>query len=168
LYAHNPTEAKRNRSLGSFLRSHLKKKLPDYMIPSAFVVLDTLPLTPNGKIDRKALPAPDGWRSELDKACIAPSTPIEKILARIWTEVLGIQRVGIHENFFDLGGHSLLATQVVSRIREMLRIELPLRALFEAPTVASLSDHIESIRWAANENQPTSKESLDRTEEIIL
>jgi acyl carrier protein len=146
MYAHNPTEAKRDRLLGSFLRSDLKTKIPDYMIPSAFVVLDALPLTANGKIDRKALPVPDGWRSELDKAHIAPSTPIEESLATIWTEVLGIQRVGIHENFFDLGGHSLLATRVISRIRAAFKLDLPLRSLFEAPTLHSLAQQVQELK----------------------
>jgi acyl carrier protein len=109
------------------------------MIPSAFVVLDALPLTPNGKIDRKALPAFDGWRSELDTAFIVPSTPIEEIIATIWKDVLGIQRVGIHDNFFDLGGHSLLATQVVARMRKVFQSEIPFRHLFEFPTIAELA-----------------------------
>ena len=139
MYAHNPTEAKQNRWLGSFLRSHLKRTLPDYMIPSAFVVLDALPLTPNGKIDRKALSAFDGSRSELDTAFIVPSTPIEEIIATIWKDVLGIQRVGIHDNFFDLGGHSLLATQVVARMRKVFQSEIPFRHLFEFPTIAELA-----------------------------
>jgi len=136
LYAHNPTEAKRNRLLGSFLRSHLKEKLPDYMIPSAFVVLDDLPLTPNGKIDRKALLAPDQSRPDLENAFVAARTAVEKVLAWIWGDILKLERVGIYDNFFELGGHSLLATQVVSRIHKALQVELPLHTLFETPTIA--------------------------------
>ncbi len=125
------------------LQSFLKQKLPEFMVPSAFVFLDSLPLTPNGKIDRNALPAPDQSRPEMEEHYIAPRTPIEELLAEIWADVLKMERVGIRDNFFDLGGHSLLATQVVSRIRETLQVDLPLRALFEAPTIAELALRIE-------------------------
>ena len=121
------------------LRSFLQLKLPDYMVPSAFVVLDALPLTPNGKLDRKALPASDHIRPEFDDAFAAPRTPVEEILANIWAEVLKLDTVGIHDNFFDLGGHSLLATRVVSRIRDSFKLDLPLRTLFEAPTIRGLA-----------------------------
>ena len=130
----------------SDLRSFLKKKLPDYMVPSAFVLLDTLPLTANGKIDRKVLPAPDQSRPELEQSFVAPRTPVEEVMAGIWGEVLKVERVGIHDNFFDLGGHSLLATQVVSRIRAALQVEIPLRSLFESPTVAGLAVQITKSR----------------------
>jgi amino acid adenylation domain-containing protein len=123
----------------SELRSLLQAKLPDYMIPSAFVPLDALPLTPNGKIDRLALPAPNQFSPELEGTFVAPCTPFEEVLAGIWAKVLGLQRIGVHENFFELGGHSLLATQVMSRVRRAFRVELPLRRFFEAPTVAGLA-----------------------------
>jgi len=123
----------------SNLRDFLKKKLPDYMLPSNFVMLDSLPLTPNGKVDRKALPSPDQTRPELKETFIAPRTPCEEIVTGIWTDILGLEQIGIHDNFFELGGHSLLATQVMSRIRDAFQIELPLRIFFEAPTVAELS-----------------------------
>ncbi|MGH7846680.1 MAG: non-ribosomal peptide synthetase [Candidatus Binatia bacterium] len=123
----------------SELRSFLKQKLPDYMIPSTFVFLSSLPLTPNGKVDRGALPLPDHTRRELEQSFVAPGTPVEELLATIWTEVLKLAPVGIHDNFFDLGGHSLLATQVIARVREALHVDLPLRALFEKPTVAELA-----------------------------
>jgi hypothetical protein len=121
------------------LRRFLKERLPEYMIPSAFVVLESLPLTPNGKIDRRALPAPDQSRPEMEKAYVAPSSPVEEVLAELWANVLGIERVGVHDNFFDLGGHSLLATQLISRARNLFQAEMPLRWLFEANTVAEFS-----------------------------
>ena len=121
------------------LRSFLKQKLPDYMVPSAFVFLDSLPLTPNSKVDRKSLPAPDQTRPDLEKVFVAPRTPVEETLAGIWSQLLGIEKVGVHDNFFELGGHSLKATQVVSRVRDTLHMELPLRTLFETPTVAEMA-----------------------------
>jgi len=130
------------------LRNFLKEKLPEYMLPKVFVLLEALPLMPNGKIDRRALPSPDRSRPELDKAFVAPRTPAEKLLAEIWAQLLDIERVGIHDNFFDLGGHSLLATQLVSRMRETFQVEIPLRRLFEAPTVAGLAESIEAARQA--------------------
>ncbi len=130
------------------LRHFLQQKLPDYMVPAVFVPLDALPLMPNGKIDRRALRAPDRSRPELDRAFVAPRTPTEVLLAEIWTQLLDIDRVGIHDNFFDLGGHSLLATQLVSRARETFQIEIPLRRLFETPTVAGLAEAIEAARQA--------------------
>jgi amino acid adenylation domain-containing protein len=116
------------------------------MMPSAFVVLDALPLTPSGKVDRQALPVPDRARPELEPTFVAPRTPVEELLVRIWTEVLGLEEVGVDDNFFDLGGHSLLATQVISRLREALDVELQLRSLFESPTIANLAEHVEAAR----------------------
>lgn len=127
----------------SEIRNHLKQQLPDYMIPSAFVMLDALPLTTGGKVDRRALPAPGDARPGLEEGFVAPRTPTEEVLAAIWAEVLGLKQVGVHDNFFDLGGHSLLATQVISRIRESFRAELPLRSVFEVSTLADLADRIE-------------------------
>ena len=126
----------------SELRGFLKQKLPDYMIPGVFVVLDALPLTPNGKLDRRALPAPE-FQPELQQSLLAPSTPIEEMLTSIWASVLRIELVGVHQNFFELGGHSLLATQVISRVRDTLAVELPLRTLFEAPTIAEFASRVE-------------------------
>jgi len=127
------------------LREFLKKTLPDYMIPSTFVFLEVLPLTPSGKVDRKALPAPEG-RPELEGIFVAPRDPIEEVLAGMWEQVLGVERVGVEDDFFALGGHSLLATQVISRIRDAFDVELPLRSLFEAPSVAGLARKISSAR----------------------
>ena len=125
------------------IRSFLQEKLPEYMIPSAFVLLPALPLTPNGKVDRRALPAPDAAAFELTH--VAPRTPTQEILASIWAEVLGLE-VGIDDNFFAVGGHSLLATQLISRVRQTFSVELPLAHLFEAPTIEKLSFAIEALR----------------------
>ena len=127
------------------LRVFLKQKLPQYMMPSAFVLLEAMPLTPNGKIDRRSLRAPDTNTAEFESNFTGSRTPDEQLIAEIWAEVLGLERVGIHDNFFELGGHSLLATQAIARLREAFKIELPLRVLFESPTVASLSDCISQI-----------------------
>ncbi|NEQ79119.1 MAG: amino acid adenylation domain-containing protein [Moorea sp. SIO2I5] len=135
------------------LREFLFSKLPEYMVPSAFVTLETLPLTPNGKVDRKALPAPDGDFSR-EHEYVAPRTPSEEIIANIFASVLGVQNVGIHDNFFALGGHSLLTTQVISRVSEAFQMKLPLRSLFEKPTVALLSDRIETMRLALTQASP--------------
>ena len=116
----------------SDLREFLKQQLPEHMIPSVFVLLDTLPLMSNGKVDRKALPVPDQNSPELEESFVAPRNPVEEMIAEIWAEVLKLGQVGVHDNFFDLGGHSLLATQVMSRVRHVLGVELPLRGLFES------------------------------------
>ena len=128
------------------LRMYLKNKLPDYMIPSGFVVLAALPLTPNGKIDRRALPAPTNLRPDLDFAYVEPSTALERRLAGIWQEVLELDSVGIHDNFYDLGGDSLAATRIVAQIVQQLRLELPLRSLFQSPTVAAMAMEITAHR----------------------
>src|SRR6185436_5830386 len=128
---------------GMALREVLKARLPDYMVPAHIVLLEALPLTPNGKVDRRALPAPadpverDGY--------VAPRTELERRLCEIWEELLGVERVGISDSFFDLGGHSLLATRVVSRVRSDLGRELPVRALFEHPTVGGLCEQLPGL-----------------------
>jgi acyl carrier protein len=116
------------------------------MVPSAFVVLDALPLTANGKIDRRALPAPSEFRPDLETDYVAPRNEAEALLSSIVGEVLKLDQVGVYDDFFQLGGHSLLTTQVISRVRERLRIELPLRDLFEFPTIAGLASAIERAR----------------------
>jgi amino acid adenylation domain-containing protein len=147
-YANNPLQGNLERHLISRLRGHLEEKLPDYMIPVSFVVLDALPLTPNGKVDRRALPEPDETRSQ--EGFVAPNNPIEEMLGRLYAEVLRIESAGMRDDFFALGGHSLLATRLVSRVRESFGVELPVRSLFEAPTIRELAGHIE----AALRDQP--------------
>ena len=145
-YANNPLQAKAARKLVPQLQAYLAEKLPEYMVPSAFVVLESLPVTANGKVDRLALPAPQPIKLEWAGGYVAPHTSIEEVLVKIWVEVLGIKRVGIRDNFFELGGHSLLATQLVSRVRDAFGVELPLRRVFEAPTIAELSKIVESLK----------------------
>ncbi|HSF74327.1 MAG TPA: thioester reductase domain-containing protein, partial [Microcoleus sp.] len=147
------------------LRSFLKEQLPEYMIPSAFVVLKALPLTPNGKIDRQALPAPSIAANFTD-TFVGPRTPGEEILAGIWSQLLNLKKVGIHDNFFDLGGHSLLITQLLAKVRESFQVELPLRVLFEAPTVAGLAEKIE-IQQAGNTAGDRTA-SFDINAEVVL
>ncbi|MCB0168540.1 MAG: amino acid adenylation domain-containing protein, partial [Anaerolineae bacterium] len=148
-------------SLITELRRFLQTKLPEYMVPTAIVVLPALPLTPNGKVDRRALPAPE---QHAPADYVSPRTPTEMILAAIWAEVLRVKSVGVEDNFFDLGGHSLLATQVVSRIRHHFQIELPLRRLFEQPTIAALT---ESVTQARQADLPPI-EPADRTQPLPL
>jgi acyl carrier protein len=144
------------------LRRYLHTRLPDYMVPAIFVLLDTLPLTPNGKIDRRALPKPDTSRPTMNNTYVAPRGPVEEVLARVWAEVLGLKQVGVYDNFFELGGHSLLATQVLSRLRQMFQVELPMRSLFEAPTIAGLVEVIETIRWIARSQATAAAATEDR------
>jgi amino acid adenylation domain-containing protein len=124
------------------IRSFLEQKLPDYMVPNAFVLMEKLPVLPNGKLDRHSLPAPNIFADI--RNFVAPRTPTEQVIASIWTEVLRLEKVGIYDNFLELGGHSLLASLVISRLRETLSVELSVGALFESPTVASLSEQIET------------------------
>jgi len=145
-YATHPRQQKLARQLPQRLRLFLQEKLPDYMVPSVFTLLNELPLDPNGKVDRRALPAPERVQPELDDTFVAPRTPTEELLAGVWAELLGMDQVGIHDNFFDLGGHSLLMTQVVSRIRNLFRTEISLRMFFQNPTVATLAAEIDVRR----------------------
>ncbi|MCI0387267.1 MAG: non-ribosomal peptide synthetase, partial [Acidobacteria bacterium] len=135
------------------LREFLKVRLPEYMVPAAFVTLDALPLTPNGKVDRRALPVPEKVRPNLESIFVAPRNPVEEKLAEIVAHLLRVERVGIHDNFFELGGHSLLATQFMSRLRGAFQVELPLRSIFEGPTIAELAEAIEKARESGVERR---------------
>ncbi|WP_037864902.1 condensation domain-containing protein, partial [Streptomyces sp. NRRL S-340] len=124
------------------IRRFARGRLPSYMVPSAVVVLDALPLTPNGKLDRRRLPEPEVGRPELDVGFVAPRDVVEEVVAQVWCAVLGIDRVGVHDDFFELGGHSLLVIRVAARIRKLLGVEVPLRELFDAPTVGQLASRV--------------------------
>jgi amino acid adenylation domain-containing protein len=150
-HTNDPEKSEAAQTLVPSLREYLRERLPEYMVPGSFVVLDSLPLTPNGKVDRRSLPDPDRIRPEFDSAYVAPSTPGEDTLARIWAELLAVERIGVHDNFFELGGHSLLAMRVISRVRDVFRVQLPLRKLFEFPTVAGLARSIEEHQVTAAE-----------------
>ena len=126
------------------LKGYLQQYLPSYMIPTHFVLIDDVPLTPNGKLNRRALPEPD-IRSLRETVFIAPQTQLQELLAEIWSDVLQVEKVSVQENFFELGGHSLLATQIMSRVRRIIQVELPLRVLFEYPTIASMATAIKSL-----------------------
>ncbi|RKH68395.1 amino acid adenylation domain-containing protein, partial [Corallococcus llansteffanensis] len=148
------------------LRASLQQRLPEYMAPSAFVVLEALPLTPNGKVDRKALPVPDATSSST--GYVAPSTPTEELLASLWAEVLRLPRVGATDHFFELGGHSLLATQLVARVRATFDVELPLRSVFEAPSLTGLARRIDDARARASGLQAPPLVAIPRTGELPL
>ena len=144
------------------LRAYLAEQLPEYMLPAAFVPLSVLPLTPNGKIDRKALPAPErGLRAALGQTYAAPRNRTEEIICRIWTEVLGADKVGIHDSFFDLGGYSLLLTPLVLKLREYFHFRLSLREFFARPTVAELAEMI--LPSIAASRRPNSATCLARS-----
>ncbi|NES42623.1 phosphopantetheine-binding protein, partial [Moorena sp. SIO2C4] len=144
-YGNNPLSSQLKKELIPQLREYLESRLPEYMVPSGLMVLSQLPLTPNGKVDRKALPVPD-VASSVSTEYVAAETETQKVLAEIWAEVLGIEKVGIHDNFFELGGHSLLATQVVSRIQQAFEKEVTLQDLFEFPTIADIAQNLEVLR----------------------
>ena len=152
----------------SMLREFLNQKLPDYMIPSVFVTLETMPLTPNGKIDRKALPALPRARPKLEAAFVTPRSSLEQELKQIWSEVLGFDDLGIHDNFFDLGGDSLRAAQVVARIRRSLHLEVSLQDLFSAPTLAALADYVERTRGTTRLSETSSLEIARRGDRLPL
>ncbi|HZF10319.1 MAG TPA: non-ribosomal peptide synthase/polyketide synthase, partial [Thermoanaerobaculia bacterium] len=144
-----PREGERESELLAGLRAFLKPLLPEPMIPSAFVGLAALPVNANGKVDRAALPAPEGGNPPAAASFVAPRDPVEEALAGLWSELLGRERVGVLDDFFALGGHSLLATQVLSRVRRLFEVDLGIRALFAAPTVAGLAREIERVRAGA-------------------
>ena len=136
------------------LKQHLQQYLPEYMVPQALVFLPKLPLNANGKLDRQALPEPE--QAQAQKAYVAPRTPTEKTIAEVWAEVLRrpLDKISLHDNFFDLGGHSLLATQVVSRLRQRLMVEIPMRAIFDKPTLSGLAESVEKSETIAVDAEP--------------
>jgi acyl carrier protein len=139
------------------LRSYLAGKLPDYMVPAAYVWLEKIPLTANGKADRQRLPAPD---LAVPEGVVAPRTPTEETLARIWTEVLKLEEVGVEDDFFELGGHSLLGTQVITRVRDVFKIRMELRALFEAPTIGEFAAKLDVLKREKEMEQLDQKAAL--------
>ena len=166
-YATDPLESSFRQLLIPQLREHLRTRLPEYMIPSAWVALKQLPLTLHGKVDRRALPAPQSRPEEMGEY-VAPRTELERTLVNIWTQVLRVDQVGIQDNFFELGGHSLLATRVTSRIRDLLQVELPLKVLFDAPTVERLATHLQTqISHRPPENGPPMDEMAQHLNEQI-
>jgi amino acid adenylation domain-containing protein len=133
------------------LRAFVEPRLPSYMVPAVFMELERVPLTPNGKVDRRALPVPEGARPGLDQAYLPPRTPVEEILAEIWADLLRLERVGVHDDFFEIGGHSLIATRLLGRLRDALSVELPLRSIFDRPTVAGLAEEVEAALRAGRD-----------------
>ena len=150
------------------LRRAAAERLPDYMVPAAFVVVPDFPLTANGKIDRAALPVPDAARPALETAFVAPRTPIEQLIADVWSGLLGWRRVGVHDNFFALGGHSLLATRVIARLRDAFGINLPLRRLFQSPTVAGLAAAVQEQAPHAEASRPLVRVARDGDRPLSL
>ncbi|HEU4508047.1 MAG TPA: amino acid adenylation domain-containing protein [Pyrinomonadaceae bacterium] len=150
------------------LIDHLNGQLPEYMVPSRFVMLAQMPLTPNGKLDRRALPAPDQSRPELRANFVAPRTIVEEVLTGIWSEVLRLDQVGVNDSFFELGGHSLLATQAMSRVRESFGVDLGLRVLFENPTVRRMAKVVEDARRAGRNLEEPAIVRVSRDKELPL
>jgi len=153
------------------LREKLKKRLPLYMIP-VFVVLDSLPMTDHGKVDHQALPAPEDFTQFMAHTYVAPGTPLEEVLAKIWADVMGIERVGVNDDFFQLGGHSMLATQIISQVREALQTEVPFNTIFDSPTVGGMALTIGQRREAKSdediEQMLTELESLSEDDVKLL
>jgi len=148
------------------IRSYLKELLPDYMIPTRYVFLDTIPLTPSGKIDHLSLPKPEKIRPSLDTRFEAPSTAIETLLSNVWANIIGIDKVGVTDNFFELGGHSLLATQVVSRIRNHFSVPISLRTLFEKPTVREICEYIRENETRYGQSEKTAQ-AINNSSDVI-
>src|SRR5581483_6592931 len=147
------------------VKEHLRRRLPEYMLPSLYVYVEKLPLNPNGKVDRKALPAPE---VASERGYIAPRTPLETLVAGIWSELLDVPQVGIQDNFFELGGHSLLAAQVISRLQHALQVSLPVRCLFERPTLAEFTSVVETQASEKQSTQPEIAASAGGEREVPL
>jgi amino acid adenylation domain-containing protein len=158
-YANNPLKTVMSRNLVPELKEHLRERLPDYMVPGSFLLLDEMPLTPNGKIDRRSLPSVDAVGRRGESRYVEPRTATEESLVQIWRGLLGATRIGTTDNFFEIGGHSIRAMQLISRIRETFGVTLPLRAVFDAPTISALAQLIET--------QLPHSESVESTERPI-
>jgi hypothetical protein len=141
--ANQPLAGKVTENLLPALRAHLQARLPEYAHPGALVLLERLPITANGKLDTRRLPPP---QASTEHAYVAPRSPVEQTLAEIWSQLLRVERIGIHDNFFELGGHSLLASQAISRVRERLQVDLPLQVCFANPTLAGIAEAVEAAR----------------------
>jgi hypothetical protein len=150
-YATNPLQVSFFSTIAPRLRHFLEEKLPAYMVPSALVLMDELPLTPNGKIDRRSLPVPGRSNPSRSRSYSAPRTPLEKLAARIWEEVLQVERVGIYDNFFEVGGHSLLIFRVNIRYEQAFQVNIPFRKYFELPTVMEQAQYIGQVLLNAQE-----------------
>ncbi len=167
------SEPQQSMSISERLRQYIQQKLPDYMVPSHYMLLDTLPLTSNGKIDRKALPKPQ-LHGQINVEYVAAKTELEKAIAQIWQNALKLEQIGIHDNFFELGGNSLSATQVITQMRQTFQVEITIRHFFEAPTILEQAQVIEQQPKQTLKNVETikkvernnNKEILENLEEI--
>ncbi|MEA2175559.1 MAG: hypothetical protein QOD00_3151, partial [Blastocatellia bacterium] len=137
-----------------------KQRLPEYMMPAAFVMMEEMPLLPSGKLNRKALPAPSSLRPEMASLYVAPQSEIERVIVGVWQESLGLERVGTEDNFFDLGGHSLLMAQVHTKLREILKTDVPVIELFKYPTVSSLAKYF-------SQSQEDGRPAFQQTDERV-
>jgi amino acid adenylation domain-containing protein len=167
-YANNPLRSTLAYRLIPELRKYLQERVPDYMIPAAFVMLPALPLTPNGKLDRRALPATDASRPQLEQPFVAPQTSVEHTIERVWREVLQIEKVGIHDRFFDLGGHSLLLVVVHNRLVELLKRQISIITLFQYPTIRSLAEHLSEENVEQRPLHSLEERARKRKEALLL
>jgi acyl carrier protein len=164
-YANDPAAKQAPAPKAGALRDHLRQRLPDYMVPSAFVMLDALPLTGNGKLDVTALPRPgEAPRHDEGKAGGAPQTELERAVAGVWADVLRLEQVGRTDDFFERGGHSLLAVQVIVKLRDMLHVDISLGSLFEAPTVEQLARRIEALQYVRSAVPAARERDLEEIE----
>jgi amino acid adenylation domain-containing protein len=150
------------------LRSFLKSKLPEYMVPTVFVALDALPLTPNGKVDRNALPQPEQGATETEREFVAPRTPTEELLAGLWSQIIKVETLSVDDNFFELGGDSLLATQLITRLRSAFGVEVPLHCLFESPTLSGLAEKVDFYIHTGQDTQLPPLQPIPRDHELSL
>jgi acyl carrier protein len=142
--------------------------MPEHMVPAEVVFMEAFPHTPNQKIDRKALPALESGSAACDAGFDPPTSDVEKALADLWRHLLGVERIGRSDNFFELGGHSLMAMQLVSRVRDQFDADLPLKNLFEHPTLAGLAEVIEALTWSSNGDKPAPAFAVAEREEVVL